>query len=161
VANAINLESWHDLFVMFGGALAALTGLLFVATSIQIEHISEAPHWRLRAFGNMMALIALLTEATLMLTPQQYRLLGAEIIVLNAICLVAIPLRLFVALYRLKTKMPTSRLLFGAGAWLLGALGGVSLFVGSGPGVYLIIASGLILIWVCMINAWSLMTASR
>ena len=32
-------ELWHDLFVAIAGAVAALTGLIFVAVSINLEQI--------------------------------------------------------------------------------------------------------------------------
>ena len=35
--NAYHPEAWHELYVTMGGALAALTGLLFVATSLHVD----------------------------------------------------------------------------------------------------------------------------
>ncbi len=61
--------AWRELCLMLGGSLAAVAGLLFVAMSIQLAVIREAPHWRSRAFGNTFALIGLLIEAALVLAP--------------------------------------------------------------------------------------------
>ena len=36
-------ELWHDLFVMTGGATAALAGLIFVAVSLNHEDILKIP----------------------------------------------------------------------------------------------------------------------
>ncbi len=161
MTNAYNPETWHDLFVMLGGSLAALTGLIYVATSIHIDDIAKTPHWRFRAFGNILALIGLLTEASIILVPQEHLALGVELVVGNLFFLFFIPIRLFVDLARLEANIPVTRLVVGMLAWIFGALGGASLIVEAGPGMYLVAISCVSLIWVCMLNAWSLMTASH
>jgi hypothetical protein len=140
MTNAYNPETWHDFFVMLGGSVAALTGLLYVATSIHIDDIAKIPHWRLRAFGNILALIGLLTEASIVLIPQEHLTLGVELLIGNLFFLLFIPIRLFIRLYRLKANMPTLRLVAGMVAWIVGMLGGASLIVEAGPGMYLVVA---------------------
>jgi hypothetical protein len=159
MTSAYNPEAWHELFIMLGGSLAALTGLLFVAISIQISKIKKAPHWQIRAFGNIFALIGLLIEASLVLMPQNRVTLGTEIVIANLFLLFFIPVRLFVHLSRLDAKMPTRRLISGMIAWVLGAVGGAGLIAEIGGGMYLVTISCLCLIWICILNAWSLMTA--
>jgi len=160
MTNAYHPEAWRELFVMLGGSVAALTGLLFVATSIHIGYFKKAPHWELRAFVNTFVLIGLLIEASLVLAPQPRVALGAELIAVNLFLLVFLPVRLFVHLSRLKAKMPTARLVAGMAAWTLGAGGGASLIAEAGGGMYLVTLSCLGLIWICILNAWSLMTAT-
>jgi hypothetical protein len=41
MVTAYSSEGWSDLFVASAGASAALTGLLFVAVSVNIERILE------------------------------------------------------------------------------------------------------------------------
>jgi hypothetical protein len=43
MAAAYSSEAWSELFVASAGASAALTGLLFVAVSVNIERILEFP----------------------------------------------------------------------------------------------------------------------
>lgn len=160
MTNAYNPETWHDFFVMLGGSVAALTGLLFVATSIHINGIAKLPHWRLQALGNTLALIGLLTEASVVLIPQKNFALGVELIIGN-LFLLFIPILMFVYLYRLRANIYTLGLVSGMFAWILGILGGASLIVEAGPGMYLVVASCLSIIWLCMLNAWALMTASH
>jgi hypothetical protein len=105
-------------------------------------------------------LIGLLIEASLVLAPQPRVALGAELIAVNLFLLVFLPVRLFVHLSRLKAKMPTARLVAGMAAWTLGAGGGASLIAEAGGGMYLVTLSCLGLIWICILNAWSLMTAT-
>lgn len=156
--NAYNPEAWHELFVMLGGSIAALTGLLFVAISIRIDHIRKAPHWRIRAFGNTFALTGLLIEASFVLMPQGRVLLGMEILIANLVLLFLVPVRAFVYLSRLGTHMPTFRLICGIVAWSLGAIGGASLIAEIGGGMYLVTFSCLGIIWLAILNAWSFMT---
>ena len=83
--NAYHPEAWHELFVVLGGAIAALTGLLFVATSLHVERIREAAHWRRRAFTNTFALVGALIESMLVLFPQPASWLAdPNLIALNA-----------------------------------------------------------------------------
>jgi len=153
-----NPQAWHELYSMLGGALAALTGLLFVAVSIHITDIKKIPHWRIRAFGNTFALIGLLIEASCVLMPQGRITLGQEIVAVNLFLLFFVPVRAFVVLSRFKTKMPRLRLICGMIVWTLGAVGGASLIAGIGGGMYLVTISCLSLIWLGVLNAWSLMT---
>ncbi len=161
MTNAYDPEAWHELYLMLGGALAALAGLLFVAISIQIAVIREAPHWRTRAFGNTFALVGLLIEASFVLMPQDRVLLGAEILIANLFLLFFVPVRAFVELARLGAEIPRLRLISGMAAWALGALGGVSLIAGFGGGMYLVTLSCLSLIWLGILNAWSFITVDE
>jgi len=56
--------------------------------------------------------------------------------------------------------LPPLRLFFGTAAWLVGAAGGAGLIVHAGGGMILVTLSCLILIWVCVWNAWSLLIAN-
>lgn len=51
-------ELWHDFFVMVGGAAAALTGLVFVALSINLKTISSDATHRHRAIGTLNGYMA-------------------------------------------------------------------------------------------------------
>jgi hypothetical protein len=160
MTNAYNPEVWREVYLMLGGALAALAGLLFVAISVRIDVIGKAAHWRVRAFGITFALIGLLIISTLVMLPQSTVLLGAELIVANLFLLLFVPVRTWVMLGRLNTKepAPTMRLLSGILAWIVGALGGASLIAETGGGMYLVTASCLTLIWIGVLNAWSFIT---
>jgi modulator of FtsH protease len=82
------------VFGTHSGAIAALTGLLFVATSLHVERIAKTPHWARRAFANTFSLIGVMIEALLVLVPQPANWLGAELIVLNLFLLVMLMLPL-------------------------------------------------------------------
>jgi hypothetical protein len=155
--NAYHPESWHELFAVLGGAIAALTGLLFVAMSLHVEKIREAPHWGRRAHTNTFALVGALIESMLVLVPQPASWLGYELIALNSALLLFLMAPLIRSWLKEVAGLPPLRLFAGTGAWFLGAAGGAGLLVQAGGGMFLVAASCLLLIWVCVWNAWSLL----
>lgn len=46
-------EQWHDFFIMVGGGAAALTGLVFVAMSLNLEAIVKEVTHRHRAISTL------------------------------------------------------------------------------------------------------------
>jgi len=67
-------EVWSDFAVGVVGATAALTGLLFVAVSINLERILQFPRLTARAGSTLALLVALLIAGTFLLAPGQSRL---------------------------------------------------------------------------------------
>jgi len=157
---AYHPESWHELYVTMGGALAALTGLLFVATSLHVDKIAQTPHWARRAFTNTFALIGAMIESLLVLAPQPAEWLGYELIALNLFLLVVLMVPLIRSWLTTVKGLPPLRLFFGTAAWIVGAAGGAGLLIHAGGGMFLVTLSCLILIWVCVWNAWSLLIAN-
>ena len=158
--NAYHPEAWHELYVTLGGALATLTGLLFVATSLHVDKVAQTPHWARRAFTNTFSLIIALIESLLVLAPQPAEWLGYELIALNLFALVVLMLPLIRSWLTSVKGLPPLRLFFGTAAWLVGAAGGAGLIVHAGGGMILVTLSCLILIWICVWNAWSLLIAN-
>jgi hypothetical protein len=144
-------ELWHDLYIMLGGASAALTGLLFVALSLHAEVILKSAMHRRRARNNTIATLFLLTEAALILVPQQTRVLASEIVVVNILGPVLVPLLVLIKI----RSLPSATALIGG---LLGAAGGVGLFLQSGIGMFLVTLAYLVLFWGVVMVAWSLLT---
>lgn len=161
MGTAYEPEAWREVYLMLGGAVAALAGLLFVALSIKIDLIRDAAPWRTRAFGNVFTFVGLLIEATLIMMPQPLEVLAVELIVLNAFLLFFVPVRAIVDLHREHATIPTLRMTSGISAWALAGLGGASLLVGAGGGMYLVIIGYLSLIWIGVLNAWSFITVGQ
>jgi modulator of FtsH protease len=79
-------EQWHDMFVAMAGAAAALTGLIFVAVSINLERVLKFPALPPRAVETLSILVGLLVLSVFVLIPgQSLTALGAEILVLGVI----------------------------------------------------------------------------
>ena len=71
--SAYQLDDWADFAVASAGAAAALTGLLFVAVSINLTRILEFPHLPGRAAGTLGMLLTVLLVAVVLLAPGQPR----------------------------------------------------------------------------------------
>jgi len=160
VNQAYHVEAWREFYVMLGGSLAALTGLLFVATSLHIGELAKVPHWRIRAFSNTFSLVGLLLQSALVLVPQPNIWLGIELMAFNFFMLNFIIVRLYLVWRKADAKLPAIRMIGGAAAWTLLFLSGASMVTEIGGGLYLHAAGCLILIWILMWNAWSLLTAN-
>jgi hypothetical protein len=157
---AYHPEGWKDLYLMLGGSLAALTGLLFVATSLHVAEIGKTPHFRVRAFGNTFALVGHLINSALVLTPQPVTWLGIELAVFNTFLFFLVQVRFHIAWARAHARLELLRSTLGALSALLSVLGGLSLIFQIGGGLYLSTLGTLILIWVVVWNAFSMMIAS-
>ena len=78
-----NPADWDSFFVAVVGAAAGLTGLLFVAVSINLENIlKEGSMLPARAAETLASLLFVMVSAALALVPQNTRLLGAEILLI-------------------------------------------------------------------------------
>jgi hypothetical protein len=51
-------DQWREFFVMVGGGAAALTGLVFVAMSLNLESITRDATHRYRAIGTLAGFAA-------------------------------------------------------------------------------------------------------
>jgi hypothetical protein len=64
-------EQWHDFFIMVGGGAAALTGLVFVAMSINLHTITSDPTHKNRAIGTLTGFSAVFFICALALMGNQ------------------------------------------------------------------------------------------
>src|SRR6266581_765007 len=58
VLDVFRPDQWHDFFIMVGGGAAALTGLVFVAMSLNVAVIAQDPTHRYRAIGTLTGFTA-------------------------------------------------------------------------------------------------------
>jgi hypothetical protein len=156
---AYSQHYWTELFVASAGASAALTGLLFVAVSVNIERILEVSGLPERALQTLLLLLGAVVVSLLGLLPAQTTTaLGIELLVAGLAFAVSISLLL-------KRTLPLSREYERAGLHLLYTLpgtlppvvGAVSLLVGSGGGLYWIAAGIIGAILGASVNAWVLL----
>lgn len=156
------VSSWHDFFIAAAGAAAALTGLLFVAVSINLEYILKYPQLPGRAAETLAFLVNVLLVATLGLIPdQRIALFGAEILVVSG----AVWLGVVRAAFR--TKYPSEwgyhhfRVVVGQIATLPFLVCGVSLVAATGGGLYWLGVAVVAAFAGAVTNAWVLMVEIR
>lgn len=152
--------AWHDLFVALAGAAAALTGLLFVAVSINLTQILKYRTLPVRAMETLSVLGGLLLLAVFVLVPGQGRVaLGVEVLVLGTVLAAALLLR------RLRlprnpgeprtwTVVPLAVILAGTVPMIVA---GVSLLAAAGGGLYWLVAEIVLGLTGALTNAWILL----
>jgi hypothetical protein len=160
VMTSLDPSAWHDFFVGSMGASAALTGLLFVAISINLEQILKFPNLPGRAAGSLGVLVSALVVACCGLVPRQSHVaLGLEIAAAGAVVMtqaVWVSLRnhltagdtLSWRLERMVTLLLPGTLFFA---------GGLSLLAQGGGGLYWVFAGTALAFVVSALNAWVLL----
>jgi hypothetical protein len=145
-------SAWQNFYVMMGTANAAITGLVFVALSIHLREVLDHPILKPRAVLALVVLTTQIVIAAIVLTPQSRELMGAEILVLNAIFL-ALNLRnrVNITLNRLALASLLIRLAYVYAA--------VSLIVGVGGGFYVLALVLVATLGRTMASCWALLTA--
>jgi hypothetical protein len=157
---AYDVSEWTDFFVAGAGAGAALTGLVFVAVSINVERILQYKGLPERALATVLQLLSVVLVALLGLIPGQTgTALGLELL---AVSLVIGGLILWLIGPR---RGDHDRSLIRLASYLLlMALGTVPLLVGSvsllaeaGGGLYWIAAALVLATSGAVANAWVLL----
>ncbi len=156
-------ELWHELFVMTGGAAAALAGLIFVAVSLNHEDILKIPALPALAARTLSILIAIVLFCLVGLTPGDSRPVFAIEVLVIAVVLAAIVLGTTLRnlggseLVRWRVSLVGLALV----ASLPGLVAGVSLLVGAGGGLYWLLAGFAAGIVVAVYYGWILLIEIR
>jgi hypothetical protein len=139
-------------------AAAALTGLLFVALSINLRQIIANPGLIARAVEVLIVLSAALILSTLLLMPGQPTGAAAIEIIITAVAVSAVTARIQISTDR--RALGISRLAFATriigahtGSFLL-VVGAISLLAQTGGGLYWVVPALLAMIVVSIIGAW-------
>ena len=158
--SAYDPGAWHDFFVTAGTAAAALTGLLFVALSIQMDRILGHPEHRFRARGNFFGLTVVMVMALIVLMPNlEGRWLGLGLIVPNVAAAA-------VNAWHIRRVLPTFlggsivfplRVALSYVLILMGVFGGISVAVGAGGGLVWPAIESIGMLLIALLGAWSLL----
>jgi hypothetical protein len=150
---------WENFFVAEAGASAALTGLIFVAVSINLSRILSYPHLPGRAAQALMVLLPVLVVSTFGLVPgQSARLLGSEILgvgVVTALGMTRLQVRDRIHVQErtwVISSVVTSQL-----PLLPFAVSGVLLLCGSPGALYWLVAGSILSFGAGVLNAWVLL----
>jgi modulator of FtsH protease len=147
-------DSWHDFFVATAGAGAALTGLLFVAISLHIRYVATDPKYRGMARGSLAGLVMVVVLSLIVLIHQPSTWLGLELAAAGVLY-VPIGAGMQAASTRsARGTSPRSTLVRSAVGYLIavvGVLGGLSVALQVGPGLFVV---ALIVIGILLWNLW-------
>jgi hypothetical protein len=150
---------WANFFAAELAALAALTGFVVVAISINLSRILSYPHLPSRAGEALIGPVGAITATSLVLIPEQpAALLGAEVVFVGLVTVIA-PIVFQVRSLRVRreARERIARAVTTAGFNLAFVIGGALLFAGAPAGLYWIAAGDILCLVAVVLSAWVLM----
>jgi hypothetical protein len=147
---------WVSLFTATASASAALTGLVFVAVSINIRAILEGPGLPERALEPLVLLLGALTVSILVLIPAQGpTALGIELAIASVLLTAGAGLLINNGRKRhMKFSWLIGRIVLATLGTVPFVIGSVSLLIGHGGGLAWIVAGILGAILSAVYSAW-------
>ena len=152
---------WATFFAGELAALAALTGFVVVAISINLSRILSYPHLPTRAGEALIGPVGAITATSLVLIPgQPAALLGIEVMAVGLVLVIA-PIAFQSRTWGLRKEATAreriARAATNEGFNLTFVIGGAVLLVGWPAGLYWIAAGDILCIIVIVLSAWVLM----
>jgi hypothetical protein len=154
-------DRWAAAFTAVAGSSAALTGLLFVALSINLDRVIKGPGLVARAVEVLLLLVAVLVIATLLLMPGQgVQGVAIEILVI-AVLMSSLLGYIHVRAPRHALRVSTANFVLRVVGDQMGPLfliiGAVTLLIGSGGGLYWVVPALVAAMVAAIIGAWVLL----
>jgi hypothetical protein len=153
--------NWDNFFIAQTGAAAALTGLLFVAVSINLNRVLEGRHLPTRALQSITLLLNILIISSLMLIPRQSLLvIGIEALLMGIIIwIITLKLSLLILSTTPAEYKKTSRINFYLIqlAVLPFPAAGICILFFSEKGIYLLVPGILFSFSKAIADAWILL----
>lgn len=151
------ISNWTVFVSVAAGVAATLTGLIFVAVSINLRRILEFPPLADRAAESILQMFGALIVSLCALVPGQWPMtLGIELAILGAI-LWTLQTLLMYRSYSPEYPRPLFSIALAQLATLLFIVGGISLATGSFGGLYWLAPGVILSITVGVSNAWVLL----
>ena len=156
-------EQWNNFFVVVGSGAAALTGLVFVALTINLKGVvGDATH-RYRAINMLTGLTAaFIICAFALMGAQTYRTIGLEWLIVSLLA-ATINTNGYVQAFRLGSSLfalSAFRIVGGSACYLGQMIGALMLCLGSGVGIY-VSAVALIVNFLFMVSgSWLLIVGT-
>lgn len=158
---AFDAARWTSFFSAETSASAALTGLLFVAISINLLRIVANPALAARSLKALVTLSTILLISFLCLVPgQSTRMLGIEIAVLGVVHWIAGATLQYKSVFHnpyIGPKARTFNMLLAHASALPILLAAHSLLIGRGGGLYWLVAGTVLCFLTALMDAWVLL----
>ena len=137
--DAYRPDQWHDFFVMVGGSAAVLTGLVFVALSLNVEVVTRDATHRYRAIDTLSGMTGIFIICALALMGgQDHRAVGVEWLVVAALS-IAVYVHGYLEAVRLGGNVDwlrSRRVIVIAGLYLIQVVGAALLVADHRAGLY-------------------------
>jgi len=134
-----NPDQWNNFFVLVGTGAAALTGLVFVAMSINLRGVVKDATHTYRAINMLSGFTAVFLLSSLALMGHQtHRTLGVEWFIVSLLA-AAINTNGYIqgsSLVGSRYALNPARIAGGSACYLGQIIGSAMLFFGSGAGIY-------------------------
>jgi hypothetical protein len=154
---AYDPSAWSNFFVAEAGASAALTGLIIVAVSINLNTLLKTSALSGRAAETVALLTGVLVLASFGVVPgQPLGVLGAEFVAVGLVLAIGNTMIRW-QLGRHPKEPRRLREIIVYGASLPPIVAGVSLIAGSGGGLYWLVPGVIIALVGCVLNTWVLL----
>jgi hypothetical protein len=157
VVEGYQIASWSTFFAVAAGVAATLTGLIFVAVSINLSRILDHPGIADRAYESILQMFGPLVVSMLALMPGQSRLLLGLELAATGLLLWIMQIRLQYRSLDLDRQRPVSSIVFSQLGILPLVAGGISLSIGRFGGLYWLAAGIIASVLIGVTNAWVLL----
>jgi modulator of FtsH protease len=165
-ATVFRAGQWTDFFLLVGTGAVTLTGLVFVAMSLNLKEIAVDATHRFRAINTLTGLALVFMRCALVLMgAQNHHAIGAELFVVAGIS-AAVFARGYANAIRMSSGLRLSRIVGGSLVHLAEMVGAAIFFYGHLVGLYIaaiaIVANTCYMItaaWLLVIGAFDQKTA--
>ena len=156
-------EQWHDFFLLVGTGAAALTGLVFVAVSINLKAVARHPVHSYRAISLVGGFAAVFIRCALVLMGgQNHVAVGVELLIVCAF-VVVISLTGYPRSSGGGRGLPRANLyrsIGGASCYLVEIVGSVVLISGSIAGLYVAAVAMVVGFYFLFSGSWLLLVGA-
>lgn len=154
-------EEWHDFFVMIGGAAAVLTGLVFVALSLNLEVLLRDVMHRARSIGTLTNFVGIFVVSAVALMGAQTDVSIGIAWLLVALGAGFVYVRPWPTTRRAQPRPSTLRFVVGCALYAGEIAGSVLILSGVTAGLYLAASSMTLLAVYSVTGAWLLVVGAR
>ena len=156
-------EQWNNFFVLVGTGSAALTGLVFVALTINLKGVAQDATHRYRAINMLSGFTAVFVISALALMGHQtHRTLGIEWLLVSLLA-AGVNTNGYVQGFRLagsRYALSPLRIVGGSACYLGQIIGSLMFFLGSRTGIYVAAIALIINFYFLVSGSWLLIVGT-